>query len=211
VIVISRNEALAQGLKRYFTGVACKNNHIAERTVSNFTCIECQKEKAKKDYEENPDKWINRRMDCYKNNKESERSKMKAYYLDNLEKQTAARKKRYYEKAEENRAYSREWSKKNKLRRKVSHANRKKKIIQATPSWFGELDQFVLSESYALAELRQQITSIEWQIDHMIPVQAKNVCGLHVWNNFQVIPAYLNNSKKNKLKFIHPFEWIYAA
>ena len=101
MIVISRNEALAQGLKRYFTGVACKNNHIAERTVSNFTCIECQKEKAKKDYEENPDKWINRRMDYYKNNKESERSKMKAYYLDNLEKQTAARKKRYYEKAEE--------------------------------------------------------------------------------------------------------------
>lgn len=208
--IISREEALTNGLKRYFTGIACKNNHVAERAVSNFTCLECQKDKAKKNYKKDPEKWINRRMSYYQNNKDSERQKMKAYYTDNYEKQNSDRKKRYYEDVEKNRRYSREWAKNNKLLRKINHVNRKKKIIQATPSWFAELDQFVLSEAYLLADLRYKLTGIDWQVDHMVPINAKNVCGLHVWNNFQVIPAYLNNSKKNKLIFINTFEWIGA-
>lgn len=43
--IITRKEARAQGLKRYFTGAPCKRGHIAERHVSNLTCIECGKEK----------------------------------------------------------------------------------------------------------------------------------------------------------------------
>ncbi len=39
--IISRKEALAKGLKRYFTGLPCPKGHIAERLTSNFNCIEC--------------------------------------------------------------------------------------------------------------------------------------------------------------------------
>lgn len=210
MIIISRSEALSKGLKRYFTGLSCKNGHIAERAVSNFTCLECQKERAQKDYQKDPDKWIRRRVSYYQNNKDIERQKMKSYYMDNAQRQSIIRKKRYYEDVEKNRSYSRDWSKKNKILRRISQTNRKKKILLATPNWFGELDLFVLSEAYLLADLRYKLTGIDWQVDHMVPINAKNVCGLHVWNNFQVIPAYLNNSKKNKLIFINPFEWIGA-
>lgn len=41
--VISRAEAKEQGLKNYFTGIECKNKHIAKRQVSNTGCIECRK------------------------------------------------------------------------------------------------------------------------------------------------------------------------
>lgn len=34
-------EARAAGLHRYFTGQPCKHGHIAERLVSNHTCLEC--------------------------------------------------------------------------------------------------------------------------------------------------------------------------
>lgn len=40
-IVISRKEARARGLKRYFTGKSCKNGHIVERFISSYCCIQC--------------------------------------------------------------------------------------------------------------------------------------------------------------------------
>jgi len=38
--IISRKEAKARGLTRYFTGRPCKNGHIAEHRVSG-ACVEC--------------------------------------------------------------------------------------------------------------------------------------------------------------------------
>ena len=46
--IISRQEAQAKGLKRYFTGEPCKNGHVAERQTSNSTCMECARFKDKK-------------------------------------------------------------------------------------------------------------------------------------------------------------------
>lgn len=38
---MTRKEAKAQGLLRYFTGTACKHGHRAERFTSNGVCVEC--------------------------------------------------------------------------------------------------------------------------------------------------------------------------
>lgn len=37
----TRAEALALGLSRYFTGKPCKHGHVAERSVSSRSCVEC--------------------------------------------------------------------------------------------------------------------------------------------------------------------------
>jgi len=39
--VISRKAAKQSGLKRYFTGGACKMGHVCERQTSNGSCIAC--------------------------------------------------------------------------------------------------------------------------------------------------------------------------
>ena len=39
--IVSRAEAKAAGLKRYFTGEPCKHGHVAERFVSNWDCAQC--------------------------------------------------------------------------------------------------------------------------------------------------------------------------
>lgn len=41
--VISAKEAKEAGLKKYFTGVECKNGHIAERYTGNRECVECDR------------------------------------------------------------------------------------------------------------------------------------------------------------------------
>lgn len=45
--IITRAEAKAQGLKRYYTGVPCVHGHITERQTTNGTCIPCSRKMAK--------------------------------------------------------------------------------------------------------------------------------------------------------------------
>jgi hypothetical protein len=40
--LISRREALAHGLKKYFTGKPCKHGHLCERYTLNKVCVTCQ-------------------------------------------------------------------------------------------------------------------------------------------------------------------------
>ena len=44
---ISKEEARKQGLKRYFTGLLCKNGHLEERFVSTRQCMQCARDKGK--------------------------------------------------------------------------------------------------------------------------------------------------------------------
>lgn len=58
--VMTRPEATARGLKRYFTGKPCINGHIAERITSNGWCLACasqQKKKNRELYRELTRKW----------------------------------------------------------------------------------------------------------------------------------------------------------
>ena len=49
-----------------------------------------------------------------------------------------------------------------------------------------------------LATILTKSTGYEWQVDHIIPLQGKNVSGLHVPENLQVIERSMNSKKRNK-------------
>ncbi|WP_430229660.1 HNH endonuclease [Paraburkholderia tropica] len=51
--IISRAEAKAAALKRYFLGTPCKHGHLAERLTVNGSCLECCRLKQLKNYHEN--------------------------------------------------------------------------------------------------------------------------------------------------------------
>ena len=44
--LVTREQAIASGAKRYFTGEPCSRGHVAERSVSSRGCVECLKENA---------------------------------------------------------------------------------------------------------------------------------------------------------------------
>lgn len=82
---------------------------------------------------------------------------------------------------------------------KASHcAKRRAKKLQACPPWTTEDDFFLIQEAHDLARRRKEITGFAWHVDHIVPLQGKKVCGLHVWWNMQVIPGSLNSIKGNR-------------
>ena len=39
--IVTHAEAVAKGLKRFFSGSTCSNGHISERFTSSYNCIAC--------------------------------------------------------------------------------------------------------------------------------------------------------------------------
>lgn len=67
--------------------------------------------------------------------------------------------------------------------------------LRATPSWS---NAFFVAEAYDLARRRTLATGIEWQVDHIVPLRSKHVCGLHAHTNVAVIPKAENLAKGNR-------------
>lgn len=86
------------------------------------------------------------------------------------------------------------WRRANGPRMVAKEAKRRATELSATPSWANE---FFIGEAYHLASLRTKATGFRWHVDHIVPLQSKLVCGLHVENNLQVVPASVNLRKSN--------------
>ena len=135
--------------------------------------------------------------------------------------QELAWKKLYREKTKDQRAaYMLEWRTKNKDHALQYGKNyrtknkdrynylcqlRKISLMQRTPKWLSDEDFWVIEQAYELASLRTKTTGFQWHVDHVIPLRGKQVSGLHVPTNLQVIPWLENQRKTNK------FEVNYAS
>ncbi|WP_164885115.1 hypothetical protein [Rubrivivax rivuli] len=67
--------------------------------------------------------------------------------------------------------------------------------LQRTPPW-ADLD--AIRAFYEAAWDASRRTGTPHHVDHVIPLQGKNVSGLHVHTNLQVLPAFDNLSKGNR-------------
>lgn len=76
-------------------------------------------------------------------------------------------------------------------------SDRRVKEVSATPSWVDKEEEFLIQEVFSLAKLRTITTKLKWEVDHIVPLQGKLVCGLHTIGNLQVIPREVNRSKSN--------------
>jgi hypothetical protein len=73
--------------------------------------------------------------------------------------------------------------------RRIENNMRKARVKTATPPW---VDRQEIKYIYTLAAERSLV------VDHIVPLNHKLVCGLHVPENLRCIPVALNASKSNK-------------
>ena len=211
--IILRKEAKDLGLKFYFTGKPCKNGMTGLRLVSNGACqcAACGEAKRERDLrynEENRESRAEKERLRREGNPEAHRESVRLWQKNNSKARQGINR-RFYQKnreviLEKNRRYAKENPEKGSLRASKYRAAKR----NSSPVWFGEFDQLVIEEAYALAKQRASETSIEWHVDHMIPLQARKACGLHCAENIQVIPAAMNQEKGNKIVLTEPLQWL---
>ena len=221
---IARAQAKEVGLKTYFAAKPCHRGHVSERLVSDGHCVECSKQKPRNLALESLAKRKRRAADPERQRKaareywarekdalnagqrarysmdgEASRLRQRLQYASNLDHKRAQARAKQARRYEQNPAMFIAYA-------RLRHEN----IKRAVPVWFGELDEFVWREAFALSAARAAATGFAWNADHMIPVRAKEASGLHTWNNCQVIPRAANRSKSNKMLFTQRGEWIGA-
>lgn len=194
----SKAEAVALGMMYFFTGRPCKRGGIAPRRVSDqmCTCLACERDRRERNrahYHAAKKTILERKRRYYIKTRDVARERQAKYRIRNVDRI---------------KARQREWVRKNPERQAANVVRRKMRIMRATPGWNGEFDRFVEIEAFRLARLRKSATGFAWHVDHMIPVKARRVCGLHVWQNLQVIPSRLNVIKGNRLLWCDRGEWI---
>lgn len=144
----------------------------------------------------------------YKRCPAKEKAYSKAYHEKNREKIAEMRARYHVANREKSIARTKAYAKEHPESVAAAGQKLRAKRMKRVPCWYGDLDDFVAKEAALLCRDRKASTGIDWHVDHMIPMNARKVSGLHVWNNLQVIPAFLNSYKLNKLIMTEPMEWI---
>lgn len=105
------------------------------------------------------------------------RAELKSLNPDKAAEYTRAYRKRHQEKVMvQNRNYS-------------SLYRSKRRGLKSKPIWF---DKEKVDFIYKKARL------LSMEVDHIVPLLSDIVCGLHTWENLQLLEMKLNRSKSNK-------------
>jgi hypothetical protein len=111
-----------------------------------------------------------------------------------------ARSKEFYkENIEQRRAYQRHWSKTNRGIANALGRKYKLKKAKATPLWLTPEQLYNMQCTYKVAAQLSETSNEKWHVDHIVPIRGKDVCGLHVPWNLQLLPAKMNMTKGNKV------------
>jgi len=160
-------EARMLGLTRYFTGKPCPSGHVSYRLASNSKCIACNKEQIKKMSQ--TEEWKNRRKETWKANSDKNKNRSKEYRESDRGKET--RRKCWAD-----------WYAKNATKAGGNRLKGRK------PKWN---DDVVMGSVYVLSR------KLGLVVDHILPINGKNVCGLHVHTNVQLLTVERNSMKSN--------------
>ena len=151
-----------------------------------YTCKECARDRSRSWNLENKSRKAETNRKHYLENRES--------YLDRVKKSTWAK---------DNKERIRELSKirynSNNGASRVAYYRNKRR--NATPSWLTFCQKKEMENFYWLAKDLHLVTGEFYDVDHIVPINGKDICGLHVPWNLQILPKDLNISKSNKFGY----------
>ena len=185
----TRAEAKAAGASHYFTGLPCKNGHIAPRKTKG-ACVGCLKEEWRGSAE--------KRFGYFKeyNQREEVKEAKHDWYQKNRERVIQAANTT---PAHLKRRYKDVWKSRNQLQVLADNKVRRRKHRQATPPWLTRKQKTEIRQIYQIAITMTKTTGEQYVVDHIVPLRSEFVCGLHVPWNLRVITQEENLKKSNRL------------
>jgi hypothetical protein len=185
----TRAAAIRQGVPFYFTGKPCKHGHVAKRETKG-NCVECRRIETAEA--------AHRRAEYFReyNRREDVRDRKHEWYTNNS---ISVRQRASLTPREKRREYQEAWKQRNPDRVKASNKSRRRKHRDATPPWLTAAQKAEIREIYRIAIHMTKATGEQYVVDHICPLRADTVCGLHVPWNLRVITQEENLRKSNSL------------
>jgi hypothetical protein len=162
--------------------------------MADKACTKCKVTKLYSDFQVDRQKASGLSSQC----KSCRNDKAKDYYKLNREKINTSNLQRYYLNHEENKKKCLSYYYNNKDVVFKNCAKRRAAKLSATPIWVDKKHEDRIKSIYSSCIKVSEKTKIPHHVDHIIPLQSKEVCGLHVWWNLRIIPAKENLSKGNR-------------
>lgn len=94
----------------------------------------------------------------------------------------------------------RKWRRDNPDKNAAGKARYRAKCKQATPKWLTDEQHQQIDFMYFVAVHATQFSNVLYQVDHIVPLQGKNVSGLHVPWNLHLMTKLDNQKKWNSLE-----------
>lgn len=164
---------------KVYIGKPCKRGHTL-RYVKGKGCVECITN------------WTRLR---YKNNPKADNLKSSKWSKANPIKNSAKAIKWVKLHPEKKRVQRRKY----RQRHIGKHYRKKKAILQAAPKWLSKHQWQEIENIYVRAKGWTQMVGILYEVDHIVPINGKEVCGLHVPWNLQILTGDENRKKSNLL------------
>lgn len=118
----------------------------------------------------------------------------KKYALANPEKNLESKRKYADANKEKHSAATEKYRKENQGYYREYASLRSRRVQTSKPKWLDEFEDLWLTELYDLAVRRGL------EVDHIVPITNKIVCGLHVPWNLQLLSRKENAAKSNKFE-----------
>ena len=138
------------------------------------------------------------RANYYIEHREEALENAKSYREENREKVNDWHRKNYNENKEELCAKKYAFRKANPGKINALNTKRRAAELNATPPWLTPEQLEEIRKIYIKCSKISKKTGIKHHVDHIVPLQGKNVRGLHVPWNLQIIPAYGPNGNMSK-------------
>lgn len=203
----ANKERLAAASKTRWTG----SERAARMTLPTRFCRTCQTEKASAEF------WASYQTQCrsclqakaaptyaqkrayIKQWQRDNREKVKAWFRNNRE-YLVEWKREWYVRKPEMKARAKQrtdaYYRKNPHLFRANGARREAAQLQATPAW---ADRAAIARIYSEALRLTRATGVPHEVDHIVPLRSKVVCGLHCEENLQILTKAANRQKSNLL------------
>jgi hypothetical protein len=137
--IIRRKDAIAQGLKRYFTGEPCKRGHISEKNVSDYRCLQCAAEKARERRWRDPEAARKKAREWRNKNREKINERNRQRHAANPEKHRAVAMRFYWDNWETCRQWRKDWwqanKEENQKKQREAYKQNREVFLSASRRW----------------------------------------------------------------------------
>lgn len=173
--IVTRAEAKAAGLHRFFTGKPCKHGHLAQRLVGHAGCIVCSKARAAVWWAQNPEKAAARRQKYRAENREQIASQRQEYRRTHREQLNEDARRRRAADPSKAAAYAASWRAANRAKvREYEQKSRIKRQAKRREEWvrWAQRSKERLKDYQQANKVRAKIRSQRWRHENRDAVNA---------------------------------------